>query len=193
MPALPQVPFAPANSSELWTALYLTGHSEFESLHLAHTAVRHKSPKPEFAKTFNVKVWNSATWIMQKRVSGTQKLDGFFASFRREVGRKPFNTSGPTLESADKMEQHLHERMRCFQLAFWLSGNDLFQVFGALRAAELAAGASWKYFGVLGHSSLARIQAALWGILCTLPLHARRRAPYFLRRLLIMRSATRGC
>ena len=49
-----------------------------------------------------------------------------------------------TLESADKMEQHLHERMRCFQLAFWLSGNGLFQVFGALRAAELAAGASWE-------------------------------------------------
>ena len=119
-------------------------HSEFESLHLAHTAVRHKPPKPEFAKTFNVKVWNGATWVMQERVGGTQKLDGFFASFRREVGRKPFNTSGPTLESADKMEQHLHERMRCFQLAFWLSGNDLFQVFGALRAAKLAAGASWE-------------------------------------------------
>ena len=40
-------------------------HSEFESLHLAHTAVRHKPPKPEFAKTFNVKVWNGATWVIK--------------------------------------------------------------------------------------------------------------------------------
>ena len=42
------------------------------------------------------------------------------------------------------MEQHLHERVRCFQLAYWLSGSDLFQVFGALRLAELSGGASWE-------------------------------------------------
>eukprot|EP00439_Symbiodinium_sp_Y106_P056447 s1046_g7.t3 len=41
------------------------------------------------------------------------------------------------------MEQHLHERVRCFQFAYWLSGSDLFQVFGALRSAELSGGASW--------------------------------------------------
>ena len=34
--------------------------------------------------------------------------------------------------------------MRCFQLAYWLSGSDLFQVFGALRAAERSAEASWE-------------------------------------------------
>ena len=119
-------------------------HHDFGSLKLAHTAVKHKPPKPEFAKTFNVKVWNGRGWVMEQRHGGTQKLDGFFASFRREVGRKPFNTAGPSLKRADNLEQHLHERMRCFQLSYWLSGSDLFQVFGAWRKAELEGGASWQ-------------------------------------------------
>ena len=45
------------------------------------------------------------------------ELDGFFASFRREVGRRPFNTAGPSLQTAANMEQHLHERVRRFQFA----------------------------------------------------------------------------
>ena len=35
---------------------------------------------------------------MVLRVEGTQKIDGFFASFRRVVGRRPFNTVGPSSE-----------------------------------------------------------------------------------------------
>ena len=116
---------------------------EFSDLHLAHTAVKHKPPRPEFAKTFQVKVWTGSAWVQEERQGGTQKLDGFFASFRREVGRRPFNTAGPSLQTAANMEQHLHERVRCFQFAYWLSGSDLFQVFGALRSAELSGGASW--------------------------------------------------
>ncbi|CAE7405417.1 unnamed protein product [Symbiodinium sp. CCMP2456] len=119
-------------------------HHVFGSLKLAHTAVKHKPPKPEFAETFNVKVWNGRGWVMEQRQGGTQKLDGFSASFRREVGRKPFSTAGPSLTRPENLEQHLHERMRCFQLSYWLSGSDLFQVFGALRKAELEGGASWQ-------------------------------------------------
>ena len=119
-------------------------HHDFGSLKLADTAVKHKPPKPEFAKTFNVKVWSGRGWVMEERQGGTQKLDGFFASFRREVGRKPFNTAGPSLKTAENLPQHLHERMRCFQLSYWLSGSDLFQAFGALRKAELEGGASWQ-------------------------------------------------
>ena len=98
---------------------------EFSDLHLAHTAVKHKPPRPEFAKAFQVKVWTGPAWVQEERQGGTQKLDGFFASFRREVGRRPFNTAGPSLQTAANMEQHLHERVRCFQFAYWLSGSDL--------------------------------------------------------------------
>ena len=88
-------------------------------------------------------MWTGSAWVQEERQGGTQKLDGFFASFQREVGRRPFNTAGPSLQTAANMEQHLHERVRCFQFAYWWSGSDLFQVFGALRSAELSGGASW--------------------------------------------------
>eukprot|EP00439_Symbiodinium_sp_Y106_P021464 s6652_g2.t1 len=107
---------------------------EFSDLLLAHTAVKHKPPRPEFAKTFQVKVWTGSAWVQEERQGGTQKLDGFFASFRREVGRRPFNTAGPSLQTVANMEQHLHERVRCFQFAYWLSGSDLFQRTNTLNA-----------------------------------------------------------
>ena len=119
-------------------------HSEFASLRLAHTAAKYKLPKPQFVKIFKLKKWDGSNWVQDERLGGTQKLDGFFASFWREVGRRPFNTTGPSLESAAKMEQHSRQRMRCFQLAYWLSGSDLFQVFGALHATERSAEASWE-------------------------------------------------
>ena len=70
------------------------------------------------------------------RIGGTQKLDGFFASFRREVGKKSFNTTGPSPETADAMESQLHERMRTFQFLYWFSFTDALQVFGEMRKLE---------------------------------------------------------
>ena len=61
-----------------------------------------------------MKLWNGRKWVEEVRVGGTQKLDGFFASFRREVRKRPFDTTGPTPEAAEAMEKHLHERMRAF-------------------------------------------------------------------------------
>ena len=49
--------------------------------------------------------------------TGTQKIDGFFASFRRVVGRLLFNTVGPSSEKkAPRMEQLMHFHVRLFQL-----------------------------------------------------------------------------
>ena len=45
--------------------------------------------------------------MLESRVEGTQTLDGFFATFRRLVGRLPFNTTGPRLEPAAKLEKYL--------------------------------------------------------------------------------------
>eukprot|EP00439_Symbiodinium_sp_Y106_P050906 s4805_g6.t1 len=60
---------------------------------------------------FKLKVWDGRRWVHEIRIGGTQKLDGFFASFRRKVGKKSFNTTGPSPETADAMESQLHERM----------------------------------------------------------------------------------
>eukprot|EP00439_Symbiodinium_sp_Y106_P056263 s5747_g7.t2 len=71
----------------------------------------------------------------------SQDVDWLCLGSGRET--RPFNTAGSSLQTAANMEQHLHERVRCFHFADWLSGSDLFQVFGALRSAELSGGASW--------------------------------------------------
>ena len=107
------------------------------SAKLAHTNVRHKLPRPKFTKNFNVKFWNGREWDAKDVVGGTQKMDGFFSSFRRKVGRQAFNTVGPTPdEGADALEKQLHSKVRLFQLQFWFSGFDVFQIFGAVRRAE---------------------------------------------------------
>ena len=73
---------------------------------------------------------------------------GFFASFRREVGKRPFNTTGPTPEAAEAMEKHLHERMRTFQFLHRFSFTDVFQVFAEMRKTERASlgSVSWETF-----------------------------------------------
>ena len=138
------------DSDEPLPALYsgvLAGPS-FSHLKLAHSNVRHKPPHPEFARKFKMRIWNGSKWVEEVRVGGTQKLDGFFASFRREVGKRPFNTTGPTPETADAMEQQLHEKVRCFQFLYWFSFTDVFQVFAEMRKSERASvgSVSWETF-----------------------------------------------
>ena len=69
---------------------------QFSQFKLAHTNVRRKPPHPEFTKNFTVKFWNGHEWDA-KDVGGTQKMDGFFSSLCRKVGRQAFNTVAPTV------------------------------------------------------------------------------------------------
>ena len=70
------------DSEESLPALYsgTLGGLSFAALKLAHSNIRHKTPRPEFTHRFKLRIWNTND-------GGTQKLDGFFASFRREVGK----------------------------------------------------------------------------------------------------------
>ena len=173
------------------------------------------------------------------------EADGFFDSFRRKVG-KPFNTLGPTLESADKMEQHMHGPLRAAQELAAVPCYNIDSESEAMSAlfskkttchpiysqafqpvnssmlckdclAVLAQNGPFasECVGVAGFQvagpgfqgceaagcCLGSRGTALWPRPCRAffarcPLYARRRArlaPYFLRRLLIMRGATRGC
>ena len=64
---------------------------------------------------------------------------GFFAGFRRVVGKKPFNAAGPSDEKAFRMEQLMHFHVRAFQFKSWFGGQDMFKVYGKLRQTELAS------------------------------------------------------
>ena len=99
---------------------------------LLHTCVRHKPPTPEFLKEMSVPVWNGNDFREEIRMGGTQKLDGFFASFRRLVGRKPLNSVGRDDFQGPRMEQLMHFAVRSFQLKFWFAGCDMFVLYGRL-------------------------------------------------------------
>ena len=122
-------------------------------LKLAHTAVKHKPPHPEFTKRFEVNVWTGESFEKQVRLGGTQKLDGFFASFRRVVGRKPFNNVGASDESAPRMEELMHFHVRAFQLKMWFAGCDMFAVYGKLRELARAGVDNVKWCNLTRRSS----------------------------------------
>ena len=66
-----------------------TGYLVEGDLRLSHTFVKHKSPYPEFSAAA---VWVGDPSAEQERVGGSQKVDGFFAAFRRVVGKRSFIT-----------------------------------------------------------------------------------------------------
>ena len=69
---------------------------------------------------------------------------GFFASFRRLVGKKPLNTVGSSDSQAPRMEQLMHFAVRAFQLKFWFAGCDMFSLYGKLReTARVGHDVTW--------------------------------------------------
>ena len=57
---------------------------------------------------------------------GTQKLYGFFAGFRKEVGKRALNTAGSLM----------HCQVRLYQFKYWFGGLNLFSIFGKIREVE---------------------------------------------------------
>ena len=91
-------------------------------------------------------MWDGAEFSNKIRYGGTQKLDVFFAGFRREVGRRVLSTAGSLEKQADRMELLMHQAVRLYQFKYWFGGCDLFCVFGTLYKAEMEApgSASWS-------------------------------------------------
>ena len=118
------------NSLLLQEALCTTVASH-SSTTLSWPTPRHKPPHPEFSKLLTANVWTGNRFEPQQRLGGTQKLDGFFARFRRIVGRKPLNTAGPSDSQAPRMEELMNFSVRAFQLKFWLAGCDMFALYGS--------------------------------------------------------------
>ena len=111
----------------------------YEHLKLGHTSVKHKPPHPEFTKRIETRVWQGDEFQNEIRWGGTQKLDGFFAGFRRCVGKKPFNTAGDSLRAAARMEKLMHRQVRLFQFKYWFHGHDPLLIFGKMRQVEREA------------------------------------------------------
>ena len=120
----------------LASPLYNSSLLDFETLKLGHTCVKHKPPHPEFTKRLSTCVWNGELFVEETRWGGTHKLDGFFAGFRKDVGKRPLNTAGSSTESANRMEALMHQAVRLYQFKYWFGGHNLFSVFGELRQVE---------------------------------------------------------
>ena len=58
--------------------------------------------------------------MQESHVGGTQKCDGFFASFRRELG-KHSNSVGLC---ACRYEELMSRRVQMFQFKKWFAGQD---------------------------------------------------------------------
>ena len=129
---------------------------DFEHLKFGHTCVKHKPPRPEFSKEISTRVWNGTFFEEQVRWGGTQKLDGFFAGFRREVGKRALNTAGSNIHSADRMEYLMHCQVRLYQFKYWFGGLNLFSIFGKMREVERTSP------GSLNWDSLEAFKAVRW-------------------------------
>ena len=116
------------------------GLEVFKKLEYTHTNVTHKrkvGQQTQYAAVREVILPNGEKRQVK---GGTQTTDGYWATLRREVGRKGFNTSG----SADDPKRHrLHRLVRAHQWSFWNLGDDRFallgEVFRAQREVENAA------------------------------------------------------
>ncbi|CAE7585806.1 unnamed protein product, partial [Symbiodinium sp. CCMP2592] len=90
------------------------------------TLVSNTSPAPRIRQENAVRVWVGDRFEEQERVGGSEKVDGFFAAFRKVVGKRPFHTVGSSDDRGPRMEQIMRFHVRLFQLKHWFGGQDMF-------------------------------------------------------------------
>ena len=109
-----------------------------------HTVVTHKKKvgqKIQFVAERTVKMRNGTT----KRVlAGTEKVDGYWASLRRSVGKTSVNTGKRTGDQ--KRRTWLHKLVRVHQWRWWHLGEDLFNKLGQVQSQRRVAEAAPDYF-----------------------------------------------
>ena len=65
---------------------------------------------------------------VKKVWAGTQKIDGYWATLRRAVGRKGYNTGAKGTERRERLEQVV----RTHQWTYWHLHEDRFTLLGGL-------------------------------------------------------------
>ena len=107
----------------------------FAAQEYTHTNVTHKK-----------KVGQDVKWLLRKRVklangtekdviAGTEKIDGYWATLRRHVGRKGMNTG---LDGSGT-RAWLEMLVRVHQWEYWHFDEDRFALFGDMLAQRRAA------------------------------------------------------
>ena len=80
-----------------------------------------------------------------KRVlAGTEKVDGYWASLRRSVGKTSVTTGKRTGDQKRRMG--LHKLVRVHQWRWWHLGEDLFNKLGQVHSQRRVAEAAPDYF-----------------------------------------------
>ena len=106
------------------------GTPPFSQFHYAHTNVCHKKKvgvTQEFVALRTVSLFSGED---RNVLGGTQKIDGFWASMRRYVGKKSVNTGDTETAKRD----WLNAMVRVFQWHWWNLKADRFRMFGELIA-----------------------------------------------------------
>ena len=78
---------------------------DFRDLHYVHTVVTHKRKPGERVTYAALRTVRMHDGSMKKVWAGTQKIDGYWATLRRAVGRKGYNTGAKGTERRERLEQ----------------------------------------------------------------------------------------
>ena len=126
---------------------------EFAKHGWTHTSVTHKR-KPGQSVAYTLRRWiTTKDGTKHDCLCGTQVIDGFWASLRREVGR----TGVQTGEEDSTTRERLYKLVRVFQWHWWHLHTDSWPLFCALvRAARGSIAAPrFEILQTLLHSALA--------------------------------------
>ena len=102
--------------------------SDFAELKYTHTNVTHKK-KPgqpvKYVEQFTVELPDGTS---KEVLGGTEKVDGFWATLRRLIGRKGVNTG-----ARDKTAKRdwFHKNVRVAQWLYWFADDDRFKRFAS--------------------------------------------------------------
>ena len=115
--------------------------SDYRHLKYAHTNVTHKKKVGERIR-YVLKRTVTIDGTEREVLAGTQKIDGYWATMRREVGKRAVQT-GAT--AASEKRKRLHQLVRVHQWHYWHQDADRFALFAALWrnvCADAAAAAA---------------------------------------------------
>ena len=116
-------------------------HEEFEVVEACrrwqygHTNVTHKRKPGQPIVYVSERTLTLPNGEVLRTLGGTEKVDGYWATLRREVGRKAVNTG----EQDSQNREWLHQLVRVHQWHYWHANVDRFKLFGQLLAARRSA------------------------------------------------------
>ena len=104
-------------------------HNDYKHLKYVHTNVIHKKKVGQKIRYVLKRTVEMADGTKREVIAGTEKIDGYWATMRREVGKRAVQT-GATATSEKR--QRLHQLVHVHQWQYWHQDADRFAMFAAL-------------------------------------------------------------